>query len=248
MCYSLAFLAHKAAIYEKRYAHLLQGKTPVSEQAWPVSYFLSGFSHPLLPLVTDKGIAFYRWGLIPTWTKDAAAAASLSKHTLNAVGETMFSKPSFRDAAKKQRGVLGISGFFEWREWAGQKYPYFVHAKNNDLLSLACLTSVWTDVTTGEETQSFCIVTTPANAMMSDIHNTRHRMPLIFSDKQEEESWINSKILPEKVNALAKPCPEDLLSAHTVSKQAGNARANRNAPDTILETQYPELPPLNNII
>lgn len=247
MCYSLAFLAHKAAIYEKRYAHLLHGKTPASEQAWPVSYFLSGFSHPLLPLVTDKGILFYRWGLVPSWTKDAATAASLSKHTLNAVGETMFSKPSYRDAAKKHRGILGISGFFEWREWAGHKYPYFIHQKNNELLSLACLTSAWTDPASGEEINSFSVVTTPANTLLSGIHNTRLRMPLILANPQEEASWINNHTTTEEVLALVKPCPEDLLSAHTVSKQASNARANRNEPATILETHFPELPPLNNL-
>lgn len=49
-------------------------------------YFVSGFSHPHLPIVKHDGIFSFEWGLIPFWTKDNKAAKDIQNMTLNAVG------------------------------------------------------------------------------------------------------------------------------------------------------------------
>jgi len=243
MCYSVAFLANKAAIYEKRYALLGQLALNDAGHTWPSSYFLSGFTHPVLPLVTSSGISFFRWGLIPFWVKDAAQAASLSKHTLNAMGETLFEKPSFRAAAAQHRGILGVTGFFEWREFQGEKYPYFVHAANGELLSLACITSQWQHPDSGEQVYSFGIVTTDANPLLAQIHNTKKRMPLVLTAGQEAE-WISDTLSPTAVVGMAKPCETHLLRAYPISRAAGNPKMNRNEAWMLREEHYADLPEL----
>ncbi|MGB9493823.1 MAG: SOS response-associated peptidase family protein, partial [Azonexus sp.] len=40
-----------------------------------------------------------RWGLIPSWSKDA----KIAQHTFNARAETVADKPSFRAAFKRRR-------------------------------------------------------------------------------------------------------------------------------------------------
>ena len=52
-----------------------------------------------------------RWGLIPSWAKDA----TIAQHTFNARAETLSEKPSFRSAFRRRRCIVPMSAFFEWR-------------------------------------------------------------------------------------------------------------------------------------
>jgi len=45
---------------------------------------------------------------------------------------------------------------------------------------------------TGEIVKSYTIVTTEANELMSEIHNSKKRMPVILSRENENE-WINGQ-------------------------------------------------------
>src|SRR5690606_20737281 len=48
---------------------------------------------------SPRELAIVRWGLIPSWAKDAKIASTL----INARSETIAEKPSFRTAFKKRR-------------------------------------------------------------------------------------------------------------------------------------------------
>jgi putative SOS response-associated peptidase YedK len=85
------------------------------------------------------GSTCFNWGLIPGWVKDEKQAKDISNMTLNAIGETVFEKPSFRNSIRSKRCLLGINGFFEWRDVGGKKYPYYVQVKEEEIFSLGCL-------------------------------------------------------------------------------------------------------------
>ena len=53
-----------------------------------------------------------KWGLIPSWAKDAKIGASC----INARVETVDTKPAFRSAFKKRRCLVMADGFYEWRQ------------------------------------------------------------------------------------------------------------------------------------
>ena len=69
-----------------------------------------------------------RWGLIPSWAKDAAIA----QHTFNARAETLAEKPSFRSAFRRRRCIVPMTAFFEWRAIAGQKKKEKLRFANTD--------------------------------------------------------------------------------------------------------------------
>jgi putative SOS response-associated peptidase YedK len=246
MCYNIAFLTKRLEKYAERYKEALppalfekashMTNTP-DFQPW---YFVSGFEHPALPLVSRAGILFARWGLIPQWTRSGPEAAEIRSKTLNAVGETIFEKPSFRNNILTRRCILGVDGFFEWRTFNNRKYPYYITSTTGDLLSLGCIYDQWTDRQTGEVVNTFSIVTTPANPMMETIHNTKKRMPLILL-KEHEKLWVSPTLQPADVANLIRPLHNDALRAHTISMNANNSRNDRNYPEITEPVAYPAL-------
>jgi len=113
-------------------------------------FHASGFSHPSLLIYTNQ--APYEpvqstWGLVPTTT-------STWNHTLNARGETIFEKPSFRESARSKRCLIYVDGFYEHHHLKGKTYPYYIFPKDESPMVLASLWNEWTDKTSGE-LQSF---------------------------------------------------------------------------------------------
>lgn len=151
---------------------------------------INGFSHPQLPIITDNQpnlIQAMEWGLIPTWANDK----SFQKNTLNCKIETAATKPSFRNSVN-QRCLIIVSGFYEWKHITENrkivKQKYFLSSPNQEFFSLAGLYSSWNGINT------FTILTTEANELMAEIHNTKKRMPVVL--KQEEELlWLGHEVL-----------------------------------------------------
>jgi len=161
----------------------------------------NGFAHPQTPVIIHKEkelIQPLRWGLIPHWAKDD----SIKKYTLNARIETLSEKPSFRSAINNRCLILA-DGYYEW-QWMDpkgkKKQPYLITLPNNEAFAFAGLWSEWIDKTSGEIIKSYTIVTTEANEQMSEIHNSKKRMPVVLS-KDAEHDWLNQMAVEE----YAKP-------------------------------------------
>ena len=182
----------------------------------------------------------FNWGLIPSWIRNEADASEIRKKTLNAVGETIFDRPSFRENIKSNRCLFPVSGFYEWREFNGLKYPYFIQPNNDITFTLGAVYDCWIDKVTGEITNTFSIVTTVANTLMEKIHNKKKRMPLIVSN-EDSYKWLDSSINRQRVEALIKPYPDELMEAYTISTLANDVRKNRNVPEIMNPVLYPEL-------
>lgn len=152
--------------------------------------FYNGFQFPKTPVIANNDlerIQLFQWGLIPTWAKDD----SIKKFTLNAKIETLKEKPSFKNSINKRCLVIS-DGFFEWQwldEKGKQKQRYLVTLPNKELFAFAGLWSEWTNKETGEKIYSYTIITTEANELMSKIHNSKKRMPIILAIENEKD-WL----------------------------------------------------------
>ena len=150
----------------------------------------NGFQFPETPVITNKYdniIELYQWGLIPHWAKDD----NIKKYTLNARIETIKDKAAFRFSLDNRCLILA-DGFFEW-QWLDpkgkQKQKYLITLPDNDAFAYAGLWSEWKNKKTNEIIKSYTILTTEANELMSRIHNTKKRMPVILS-KDCEKLWL----------------------------------------------------------
>lgn len=127
------------------------------------------------------------WGLIPFWAKDN----SIRKNTLNARFETLREKASFRSSLNNRCLVLS-DGFYEWQwldEKGKKKQKYLITRPNEEAFAFAGLYNDWIDKSTGEIVKTYTIITTKANELMANIHNTKKRMPFILSP-EIEEAWL----------------------------------------------------------
>lgn len=242
MCYNIAFLEKRLGKYTERYNNVIppDWSDKNTNKELPVYYFVSGFSNPQLPIIKHDGISMYEWGLIPFWTKNAQFANDIKSKTLNAVGETVFEKPSYKNSVRSKRCLLGVNGFFEWHTHNNTKYPFFIKTKDNNVFSLGCIYEAWTDKETGEVKNTFSIITTPANSLMEKVHNVKKRMPLIIS-AENEHKWINPELNPQQIKELIKPYDQSNMTAYPVSRDLNYSKKERNTPDALEEVDYPEL-------
>ena len=193
----------------------------------PGYYHTSGFSHPKLAILFLENkkidIKLSSWGLIPRWIKDEASAQNISNKTINARGETLFDKASFKLAAKMGRCILPMDGFFEHQYKNGKVYPYYISHSNEKRLFIGGITDQWINKNTGEIIESFSIVTTPGNKLLSEIHNNPKlegpRMPLILN-QEDSEQWFNGN--QDEIKELIKPNNKIDLKSHTVQKLKGS--------------------------
>lgn len=241
MCYTVQFIEKRIEKYAERFRQAQPSNNLKNLfQALDTHYLVSGFSHPTLPIIINDTIAFGRWGLIPNWVKTEKEASLIRTKTLNAMGETLFEKPSFKKSAASKRAILGVNGFFEWRYAGKKKYPYFIYSANDELLALACIYDEWVNKTDGEVHTTFSVVTTSANELMAEIHNTKKRMPFVLNQEQEK-LWVHTASNENTIRQMIQPCPSEMLKAHTITTMAGSSRSERNIAEISTPVYYPEL-------
>jgi putative SOS response-associated peptidase YedK len=195
-------------------------------------HHVSGFSFPLMPVVTNVSepeIRLYHWGLIPSWTQNAEQAGQMRAMTLNARSETVFEKPSFRKSVQSRRCLVPADGFFEWQAVGSKRIPWFIRVKEQETFSFGGIWDQWKNEE-GEVLFTFSVLTTDANPMMAEIHNTKRRMPLILPP-QAESRWLDHSVSPENIMQLMVPFPEERLESWTISKLITTRGANTNTPE-----------------
>lgn len=171
---------------------------------------------------------------------------------LNAVSEELLQPNKvYRQAALQRRCLIPSSGFYDWRhifplnKKTGQplktavKYPYRVMVKDKEIFWMAGIWNQWTDAETGETVDTCSIVTTEANLAMSQIHNSKKRMPTMLNDDLAWE-WMFEKLDEKRISEIARwQIPWQELDFYTLAKDFLNSH------DPLKEFVYPELPALD---
>ena len=65
------------------------------------------------------------WGLIPRWWSKTIKDVKMA--TFNARAETVEAKQFFRDAFKRTRCLIPVSGYYEWQDAPSGKQPWLFH-------------------------------------------------------------------------------------------------------------------------
>jgi putative SOS response-associated peptidase YedK len=143
-------------------------------------------------VTSERSLDLLKWGLIPSRTIGPKGGPK----PINAMAETVRSRPMFREAYRRRRCIVPVDGFFEWQATSGGKQPYAIGMKNGAPFGLAGLWENWKDPATGEWVRTFTVITVPSNELITQIHD---RMPAILRPA-DYERWLSTE-----------PDPHDLL-------------------------------------
>ncbi len=151
--------------------------------------------HPKEP---RRDLSLLRWGLIPSWSKDASGRA----RAINARSETVATLPTFRDSFQSRRCLIPADGFYEWHKRGSAKQPYCFEVDDGELFAFAGIWDRWKDPN-GQWIRSCSILTTAPNAVTSAVHD---RMPAIL-ECDHYDIWLDpgmtdAAVLMEMVRPL----------------------------------------------
>lgn len=168
----------------------------------------------------NRRLIAMRWGFVPHWYKTAADGPLL----INARAETIAEKPAFRQACRERRCLIPADGFYEWTKTAdGERLPWYIKRRDETPVVFA---GIWQRWDNGDEPLTTCaIVTTPANAPMSNIH---HRMPMIL-EPDKYGLWLGEQ--GKGAARLMTAASDDILTYCRVDKRVNSNRAS--GPDLI---------------
>lgn len=179
-----------------------------------------------------RGLALFRWGLVPSWSEDPSELPPL----INARSETVHRKPAFREAFVRRRCLLPADGFYEWRREGDVKQPYHLRMPGGDLFAFAGIWDRWEGPSEGPDgdgdrdgppaggrVDSCAILTTEAAPGIVDLHD---RMPVILP-REAYDRWLDRSITErERLEGLLAPPDGTPLEYYPVSR-----RVNRPAHD-----------------
>jgi len=195
---------------------------------------------PVVLMEGDKRILKnMKWGLIPSWSKDPRIGAKC----FNARAETVEEKPAFRASFRSRRCLIPADAFYEWgivepehetvkrvdRGYGNEKERVKVPARRGpirftvqgeEIFSIAGLWSTWKP-TSGEPVETFTILTTAPNELISPIHN---RMPVILA-RNQEQVWADPAFTnPILLKGLLKAFPSELMKMEAINNSELVAR------------------------
>jgi putative SOS response-associated peptidase YedK len=211
----------------------------------------------------DWDIVKVEWGFIPSNLKNREEVNKMRLGykdemgrfrppltTLNAKGEELLLPGKmYRDAALKRRCLFLSTGFYEWRHMPkmgkkGQplketlKYPYLISLKEQEIFFIAGIWQPWTDKETGETVDTCSLITTEANELMAQVHNSKYRMPTVLTEDLAGE-WLSDGLSEQRITELATyKIGSDRMKAHTIQKDF------KTALDPAERYEYDNLPEL----
>ncbi|MBI2855805.1 MAG: SOS response-associated peptidase [Chloroflexi bacterium] len=169
-------------------------------------------SQEVLTVISDgswKRAGLMRWGLIPSWAKDA----SIGNRMINARAETLAQRPAFRPALQRRRCLIVADGFYEWMRIGKSRVPMRIILKSGEPFAFAGLWERWRspeDVWV----HSCTIITTTPNEVMAPIHS---RMPVVLS-RDAEGVWLDTRIADiASLGHLLVPFSAAAMEAYPIS-------------------------------
>jgi putative SOS response-associated peptidase YedK len=168
----------------------------------------------------DQCGARLHWGLIPFWAKGVQPKYS----TINATMEKLKEGATWRGPWKHgRRCIMPARGFYEWQLLPDgkTKQPYYITLNDQEIFGFAGL---W-DASEGADgvVESCTIVTLPANELMAEIHNVKHRMPAILARK-DREAWLEGS--PDEAFAVITQYPDTRMLATPVGRRVNTPKNN----------------------
>lgn len=194
----------------------IDGEIPDIKSNWNIA---PSQHMPVVVSHSPNSLEIMQWGLVPFWEEKKEKPHGL----INVRDDTITVKPWAKKYLTEQRCLIPASGFYEWKRGQDVKIPYYIHLKNKEMFAFAGLYTEYKNPTTGNSINTYTIITTSPNELMSNIHN---RMPVIIPREMESE-WLNQDMVEvEHIKDYLKPYPTEEMEAWPISSRVNSPREN----------------------
>jgi len=157
-----------------------------------------------------------RWWLTPAWSREMNTKYSM----FNARSESLRTSRAYAKPFATRRCIVPVSGFYEWSRQGSKKLPHYIKGYDQLGLLMAGLWDAWFDEGTGEEIETFTIVTTAAHSALKFLH---HRQPVLLS-RAEAYQWLDMTSELDLLETLFDSHLPHALEVVPVSTHVNNAR------------------------
>lgn len=171
MCGRYALDADIDILIERYKAIIAEREIKTKSEIFPTD------SQPIITERDGRRIELAKWGFMPHYAK---------RPLINARGETVHEKPTFRKSFLIGRCLVPATAFFEWEEKGDKKIKRKISVEDIAIFSMAGLYEDFISKE-GNKFRAYTILTSDANTQMSQIHD---RMPVILS-QEDEEKWLD---------------------------------------------------------
>jgi putative SOS response-associated peptidase YedK len=167
----------------------------------------------------ERELVLGQWSLIPWFAKQRRLAFP----TCNARAEELGAKASYKHPwARGQRCIIPALAFFEPNWESGRHVPWIFRRADGTPWGLAGLWNLWTDPDSGEQVESYTMLTINADAhpLMRRMHRPDPKRPPEMQDKRsvlpiepaDVDGWLFGTVA--QASALMQLAPVDLFEAH----------------------------------
>lgn len=145
----------------------------------------------------ERRTALMRWGFDAPWER--------AKLVIHARCETIDTKPTFKEAFAKRRGILVCRTFNEGQEVGSKTKQFVVTPKDGRPIAIAVIWQTET-LPSGQPILTFVMVTTPNNQLIGQITD---RMPAVLQPG-DWSKWLGEEpATPAELKAMLKPYDGD---------------------------------------
>jgi len=216
MCGRVALFSPTTRLARLLDATLAAGIDPEGEPSWNLGPMRTLFGVTGTP--DARVLDGFRWGLIPSWSKNATVA----NLTINARCETVAEKPSFREAFIHRPCAIPVDGFFEWGHLGNSpKQPHYFTRRDGEPMVFAGLYEYWKDPSR-EDAPVIATCTVITTEPGEDIDGIHDRQPVVL-ELADVDRWINTeRFSPAQRHELLVPSPKGVLTHVGVGKAVGS--------------------------
>lgn len=184
------------------------------------------------PDTTERTLRLVRWGLVPSWSKDAKAGARM----INARSESAATKPSFKRALNARRCLIPADGWYEWQRGPEHKQPYYTRYADGASLAMAGIWEYWKpkddpDNAYPDGLVTASVLTTAAVGVLTQVHD---RMPLVLPPAAWD-AWLDPDAAADSVTELLVPPSTDLVATFELRPVSSLVNSVRNNGPELLD-------------
>jgi putative SOS response-associated peptidase YedK len=156
-------------------------------------------------------------GLVPSFIRELRECV----RPVNARADGVLVRPYFRDAIRKRRCLVPMSGYYEWQKAGKQRLPYYIYRKDGKPFYVAGIWEEWRSP--AGPLRTVATLTVGPNDLIASIPHDRM---LAILEGETARAWMDPRTRAEDAVGLLRPDSSEAFTLHRVSVRVNRVAEN----------------------